>query len=202
MRVLFLHGFLGSKEDWDEVIAHLPMECLAIDFEDILECQNCHLVGYSMGGRIALQMKAKYPMRFGKVIALSAHPGLATEDQKIKRWAVDLEWIELLKALSLEEFLKRWYAQPLFATLDTSKIMQRRLKLDKNDLIATLEKYSLSKQNFAVPHDTTFVCGSKDLKYVELYRKLLQNYQTIEGCGHALHLENPNLCAEVIRHFL
>lgn len=73
--LLFLHGFLGSKEDWREVAVHLQEThcCYAIDLPGHGESQQqshileslfttylslklppCPLIGYSLGGRLAL----------------------------------------------------------------------------------------------------------------------------------------------------
>ncbi len=77
--LFFLHGLLGSKHDWQNVIENLPhFSCLALDlpfhddaktvcvtdFEQTcayveqqlqqLSDQPYYLVGYSLGGRIAL----------------------------------------------------------------------------------------------------------------------------------------------------
>jgi 2-succinyl-6-hydroxy-2,4-cyclohexadiene-1-carboxylate synthase len=66
--IVFLHGFLGQKSDWDQVIEWLPHPCIAFDlpghgsssidfdlFSQLDKLPPFHLVGYSMGGRIARQ---------------------------------------------------------------------------------------------------------------------------------------------------
>lgn len=94
--LLFLHGFLGQKEDWEPLLAHLPVldiSCIdlpyqatdiAVAVKEIAQTAKI-VVGYSAGGRLALELKARFPNDYGKVIALSAHPGLKTEEEKQAR---------------------------------------------------------------------------------------------------------------------
>ncbi len=213
--VLFLHGFLGEKEDWQQIIEPLANRfyCLAIDYIDPsciirqldeLNIKKCSLVGYSMGGRIALQLKVAFPGRFLKTIALSAHVGLNSEEEKNKRWEEDLKWIEILKKEGIHQFLTLFYKQPVFETLQNTPLLAelilKRSKLNPLDIEHMLKRNSLAHQNFNIPKNTHFLCGAKDLKYLTLYRNLLSAHQfeIIEGAGHAIHLENPEKCGELL----
>ena len=86
--LVFLHGFLGTKEDWNEIISYLEPKynCFALDlpghgstpycedweediFEEIADFSTpIHLIGYSMGGRVAMRLIDKYPKIFAKKI--------------------------------------------------------------------------------------------------------------------------------------
>ena len=72
------------------------------------------VVGYSMGGRLALHLALRHPDRVGKLVLFSASPGLKTEDERTARREVDLQ-----RAAEIEEdlggFLRRWYRMPLFS---------------------------------------------------------------------------------------
>lgn len=198
-RLFFLHGFLGSKEDWDEVISHLPYECIALDYPFVFPPDSI-IVGYSMGGRIALQAKAK------KRIIISAHPGLIEESEKKKRLEQDLRWIEMLKEKTLDEFLSAWYAQSLFDSLrqhpNFFQIRARRLLQNPALLIDMLEKYSLAHQTFQIPEETHFIYGEEDLKYAEIYSRYLLQATKVERSGHVIPLENPEGCAAKIRELV
>jgi 2-succinyl-6-hydroxy-2,4-cyclohexadiene-1-carboxylate synthase len=215
--LLFLHGFLGQKEDWDPLLkflpATLPIRALDLPYEaeDIaLAIQKSIpkatlVIGYSAGGRIALELKDRFPKAYEKIIAISAHPGLKNETEKQARWKVDLEWINLLKNFSMETFLEKWYSQPLFSSFkkhpDFHTILQRRKMQNPAHLIHFLEHYSLAKKTaLEMAPSTIFVYGKEDLKYAELYRTLAQVKKifAIENAGHAAHLENPKACANVI----
>jgi 2-succinyl-6-hydroxy-2,4-cyclohexadiene-1-carboxylate synthase len=208
-RLIFLHGFLGSKEDWQGVIDILDpkFECIACDFADPLP--SGHLIGYSMGGRRALSLKREAPEKFGHVIAFSAHPGLATKEEKRARWQTDLEWIEKLQTLNLSDWLDLWYAQPLFDSLRKrpelfEQVLKKRAQQDPSSLIETLKRYSLAHQDLLHLPSALYVCGKEDLKYVSLYRTLppFIRVRHIEGAGHALHLEHPEACARIIEEWI
>lgn len=215
--LLFLHGFLGQKEDWEPLLSYLPpCETCCIDLpydaeEMVLAIRKLApkakmVVGYSAGGRLALELKARFPKEYGRVIALSAHPGLTSEEEKRARLETDKQWIDLLKNAPLEEFLEKWYDQPLFSSLrkhpQFSSILSRRKSQNPLHLAHFLEQHSLAKKTVPqIDPSTIFVCGKEDLKYVNLYRKLFasENIFTIENAGHAVHLEQPKRCAEIIK---
>ncbi|MBI2743154.1 MAG: alpha/beta fold hydrolase [Chlamydiales bacterium] len=226
--LVFLHGFLGSAQDWDPVIEQLESDffCLAIhlpghgssfssDFSSALEkrvllhgIKSCTLIGYSMGGRLALSAMRQLPLTFPKVIAISADPGIA--GCNTAKAAEELKWERLLKTAPFEKFLELWYEQPLFSSLKKKKelfteMLERRKKQDPRTLAAALRLFSQSRLKPAstIPREAFFICGEEDLKYRELYTILLaaDRFVTIPNCGHALHLEDPLACAQAIRKF-
>ena len=169
------------------------------------------LVGYSMGGRLAMQAAHAHPQCFSPLIAISAHPGLRDEKEQTRRLNDDLKWERLLKTRPLGEFLDAWYEQPLFQSLRKrdelfQKIRKRRLQHEACALSAALHLYTLGHQRPL--HDfsktTFFLCGEEDEKYQELYQTLVPKKQlfTLKNCGHALHLENPEACANMIQTLL
>jgi naphthoate synthase len=230
--LVFLHGFLGRKEDWNSLITHIEdnFYCICFDLPghgaspfheniiesiisslDHLDIKKCALIGYSMGGRIALTLANLDFKRFGHLILMSAHPGLKNSEERKKRWQEDQKWIEMLKSNSFEKFLNAWYSQPLFESLKThrtlfEKVLSERKQQNPLFLAKLLNLLSLSKQ----PHFTTFspatlfLYGELDLKYGKLYNKLLSfgEIAMISDSGHAIHLENPSACAKKICAYL
>lgn len=216
--LLFLHGFLGQKEDWDPLLSYLSSssEIKAIDLPyratDIalavkeIAPKAKIVVGYSAGGRIALELKARFPNDYGKIIALSAHPGLKTEQEKIARLKIDEQWIEMLKKGPFAEFLEKWYGQDLFQSLKNSphydEILKRRKMQNPEDLAHFLTHFSIAKKQAPqISPETIFIHGKLDLKYGKLYRTLvpIEKIFTIENAGHAAHIENPQGSASVIQ---
>jgi 2-succinyl-6-hydroxy-2,4-cyclohexadiene-1-carboxylate synthase len=194
LKLCFLHGFLGTQEDWKAVIGWLPgIACTALDYPFAIP-KDAILVGYSMGGRIAL----RYP---NPKIVISSHPGLQTSQEREQRGQQDQQWIEMIQTVPFATFLENWHAQPLFESLrehpNFPQILARRLKYDPAKAIQQLQNESLSLQQ-QLYSDAVFVYGEKDLKYGALYTKLGINALKIKGGGHAIHLENPRGCAEAI----
>ena len=116
--ILFLHGFMGDRLEFDQAIAILSKQfyCLAIDlpahgltevtdqdiyytiqstaiavikFLDLLRINHCFLVGYSMGGRLGLYLTLHFPQYFYKVVLESASAGLSTAQARGDRLAKD-----------------------------------------------------------------------------------------------------------------
>ncbi|NDJ24952.1 2-succinyl-6-hydroxy-2,4-cyclohexadiene-1-carboxylate synthase [Nostoc sp. B(2019)] len=113
--ILFLHGFMGNMDEFDEAIkllsddafsyliidlpGHGKTQVLAgdeyytientahalINLLDELKITKCFLVGYSMGGRLGLYLTLHFPERFYKVVLESASPGLPTEAERLER---------------------------------------------------------------------------------------------------------------------
>jgi 2-succinyl-6-hydroxy-2,4-cyclohexadiene-1-carboxylate synthase len=217
--LIFLHGFLGCKEDWEEMIPFFVERyfCMAIDLpghgqspysEPLLSAlkplpPKPILIGYSMGGRIALQLQECARA----VVALSAHPGLASDKERTERRASDAVWTEKLLKMPFEAFLEEWYAQPMFQGLAKNPtFLQKRLQQNPSHLAKVMQQMSLAAQ----PHITQFSCptlfvhGEEDLKYRQLYCKLPDtvSVRSITHCGHAVHLENAKNCSEHILNWL
>ncbi|MGA7931939.1 MAG: 2-succinyl-6-hydroxy-2,4-cyclohexadiene-1-carboxylate synthase, partial [Kovacikia sp.] len=143
--VLFLHGFMGSSQDFERVISQLADQfcCLAIDLPghgktqvqgkdeqyamsetakavvdwlDQRDVSQCSLVGYSMGGRLALYLAIEFAERFPRTVLESASPGLKTEQERQTRLQHDRLLADRLEA-DFPAFLVHWYNQPLFQSL-------------------------------------------------------------------------------------
>ncbi|ARM31479.1 2-succinyl-6-hydroxy-2,4-cyclohexadiene-1-carboxylate synthase [Prosthecochloris sp. HL-130-GSB] len=142
--VVFLHGFLGSSQDWKTVastLAHhytvylpdLPghgntmiTDAATCSFENVVENladmirqlpgPPPHLAGYSMGGRLALALLCCVPELFRSGVIVSSSPGIADRAKRRLRAESDDRLASNLKE-DFCGFLDYWYALPLFAEL-------------------------------------------------------------------------------------
>lgn len=208
MLVVFLHGFLGSSSDWHSVIQHLPFDCLTFDlpghgtspatfdlFAALDKLPPFHLVGYSLGGRIALQ----YPGKPLSLTLLSTHLGLKTGHEA--RLLQDQALAQTILSTPIDEFLQQWYDQPLFQSLRTKMdICSLRKHQDRLGLAATLVKFSLGKQADYSKVQAHFLLGEEDAAYRTLYEQI--PHTLIPSAGHAVHLENPIHVAKEIYAYL
>jgi 2-succinyl-6-hydroxy-2,4-cyclohexadiene-1-carboxylate synthase len=229
--LLFLHGFLGSGLDFAPLIESLQKEyhCISIDLpahgssgyvpdlfssleETIhsLPISSPLLIGYSLGGRLALSYAHKHRAKVQGVIAISSHFGLKDPLEKKERLTQELLWQERLLTLPPEAFLSLWYKQSIFSSLQENKellqeLLQKRLYKNPEELCSIFAKASLSKQPYFLPcnHPVLFLFGNQDLKYKTLYEVLKPGEKLeILSAGHTAHLENPKGCIEAIRSFL
>ena len=244
---LYLHGFLGCKDDWSEVVnrlrgdfAHLtvdlpghrmppsslPLEyysmpgCaeLIVSLLDHLRIERCHLVGYSMGGRLGLYLLTHYPDRFLSAVIESASAGLRTSSERSTRLQQEQTLITSLRERSLDEFLGNWYAQPLFDTIDGTtdrfkKMMERRRSHDPVALARSLEHMGTGVMpslwdrlpGIAVP--LLFVAGERDEKYCALAQEMAHlcphaQVAIIANAGHNTHFERPEAFGKAVAQFL
>jgi len=215
MTLTFLHGFLGSPKDWHPL--NLEGKCLTLPGHhgrpldlSLLEKEipeKTILIGYSLGGRLAMEFAAKYPQRIEALIILSAHPGL--EGKRKERLARDEKWARLLETEGIKSFLKKWYQQPLFKELNPDAL-QGRKNHNPHALTQILRELSPAKRppmwdklhTFSFP--MLFLFGENDIKYQTIAQRLGKHFSVdfIPSCGHAIHIENPALCREKIQRFI
>jgi 2-succinyl-6-hydroxy-2,4-cyclohexadiene-1-carboxylate synthase len=152
--VLFLHGFMGSSEDWREVVAALDgsYRPIAVDLPGhgaslglsqeaytpegavrallgVLDEQDVErpvIAGYSMGGRLALYLALRYPGRCAGLFIESASPGIEDALERAARRRADENVAARLQSGDLEGFVREWYRQPLFASLARDEDLLRR----------------------------------------------------------------------------
>jgi 2-succinyl-6-hydroxy-2,4-cyclohexadiene-1-carboxylate synthase len=245
--ILFLHGFLGSGNDWNQIANSLKNDycCILPDLPghgkksleipksmnsfnfvaeqivaliDFLEIEKTSLVGYSMGGRIALLAALKFPLRFSTLVLEGANPGLETTEEIESRKSWENKIISLLDQLSFPDFLEAWYKMPIFRTLHNNpiqlqKLITTRLNNDSKQIEIVFEKLSLSKQpnlwekldKLGIP--TFLISGSLDEKYVKINSRAVQRipnctHKIVKNAGHNSHFEKPSEFVDLITCFL
>ena len=192
---------------------------LVIKFLDFLRIEQCFLVGYSMGGRLALYLTIYFPQYFHKVVLESASAGLRTAAEKSNRLAKDQKLateLEHLKHHDFRLFLENWYQQSIFASLRSHpnfpQMLEKRLNNSPAQLAKSLRNLSIGMQpslweklsENEVP--LLLLVGELDLKFVQVNQQMqqlckLSQLQIVPNCGHNIHFENPNLFIEKIKSF-
>jgi 2-succinyl-6-hydroxy-2,4-cyclohexadiene-1-carboxylate synthase len=245
--VLCLHGFLGEGRDWLTIAGALPstirwilpdlpghgrsvrlpdqdayhFEAAAQALLDILDASGVErtaLVGYSMGGRLALYLALRRPERFSRVLLESASPGPASPQERAARAAHDDNLAETLRTTPIDRFLQAWYQQPTFASLANrqdlvrSWIAQRR-QLPAGELARALHGMSPARQPNLwpdldhLPIPAWFVAGKRDRKFLAIARRMRQSVpharlSTLPTCGHIPHAEHPSRFTAILSRFL
>jgi 2-succinyl-6-hydroxy-2,4-cyclohexadiene-1-carboxylate synthase len=166
------------------------------------------LVGYSLGGRLALHLAARHPERIARLLLVGASAGLETESARAERRESDARWARLLRENGLEAFFRAWEAQPLFASLaeldapGRARLEAARAGHDAEGLAWSLEAFGLGAQQplhdalpaLAVP--TVWAAGARDAKFSALAAELAGRMpnaraEIVPGAGHNLPLERP-----------
>jgi len=245
--ILFLHGFLGRGAEWWPVMKSLAPDyrCVAVDLPGhgdstglqfpqrytlggasdglidllgFLDVDQCIIVGYSMGGRLALYFTLCFPERVNKLIIESASPGLQTPVERAERIRNDEVRARQLEAGDMVTFLRDWYDQPLFASLHRTAGLVDRLKSSKkhNDsfelarslrAMATGQQTSLWERFFTLRVSTLYITGALDVKYTGIARRMDQmnpsvHTTVIPGAGHNVHAELPTVYLQHLIDFI
>ncbi len=179
--------------------------------------RRSHLVGYSLGGRLALYVAAHHQERVASLLTLSAHAGLEGGEREARRRA-DAELAQRIEREGMDWFAGYWAAQPLFAGLArrgpdlVAELDRRRRALDPAGAAASLRGMGAGAMDpfwdrlpaLALP--ATFAAGAEDSRYSAFARRLAATLprgrvELMEAAGHAAHLERPaDFAAVLLRH--
>lgn len=170
--------------------------------------KNKILIGYSLGGRLALHIFEKNPDLFLQLILISTNPGLTTEREKLERELLDKNWSEQFKHHPWSEVLKKWNQQAVFK--DSQQEPDRKEEnYQREQLSQSLVNWSLAKQqnkkhlSHQFVNRMTWINGEKDRKFNEMMRSLkeenpqLKNVQ-VSKAGHRVLFDNPEILAQEI----
>ena len=221
--MVFVPGFTQRAGSWSAVIERLPadVEAVALDVPDDLDfVSTAHAlgeeggraayVGYSMGGRLCLQLALDRPELVAGLVLVSASPGIADPTERSARRSSDEQLALDIERDGVDAFLERWLAQPLFASLpsDAAGLDDRR-----RNTVARLAhqlrglgqgaQASLWPRLHELHLQVQLVVGGLDTKYTRLAVQMASEMQqarvsTVAGVGHAVHLEQPDVVAHLL----
>lgn len=176
------------------------------------------LLGYSMGGRLLQHaLRGQPPLPPGwRVVLVSTSTGIADPAEAENRRRGDAAASRLLREEGMDPFLRYWHNQTFFRTLMAlpparrEPILERRQSADPEGLALSLEHVgpgSLPPTDEVLRRLTCrvdLVAGEADPRYVAHAREMAllapgARLHVIPGAGHALHLEQPEALARVLR---
>ncbi|HTX32671.1 MAG TPA: 2-succinyl-6-hydroxy-2,4-cyclohexadiene-1-carboxylate synthase [Solirubrobacteraceae bacterium] len=233
--VLLLHGFTHTGSSWEPVVAALgeryrsltpdlrghgvaaeatPVTLAAVlgDLDPLLTSGGVTLVGYSMGGRIALHAALAWPERVARLVLIGASPGIAVAGERQARRRDDKQLAEEIEDSTVEEFAHRWAQTPVLAGLPEDVLARAhadRLRSAPSGLARALRGLgtgalpSLWERLGEVAMPVSLVVGERDGKFRDIAERMAASLPQAEivlvpGAGHAVHLEAPERVAEII----
>jgi len=247
--LLLLHGFTGSARSLDELAGGLagthrvivpdlvghgdsdaPFELAPYRMEhcveqlcallDALETGPVGVLGYSMGGRVALSLLAKAPERIRSALLISAGAGIAEPEARAERVSSDEALARRIEEEGVAAFVDAWLSQPLFASqmrrLDAparKRTRDERLANNAHGLANSLRGMGSGAQPPVHEALSTIACpvalvvGEEDEKFRRIAQDLAQRLpqgrvHCVPHAGHAVHLENPGaLLTVALDHF-
>lgn len=246
--VLLLHGFTGSASTWEPLAAQwgdtqrciMPdllghgatdapddaaryaMPAAAADLSALLSGwvgqTPVHVVGYSMGGRLALYFALHYAEQVRSLVLESASPGLRTESERVTRRASDEMLAARIEREGVPAFVDHWEQIPLFASQARLPLQvrlherQQRLKNRAVGLANSLRGMGTGAQPSlwellpTLSVYTLILAGALDDKFVGIAREMAAimphaQTQIIADAGHTVHLEQPVVFGGTLRAF-
>ncbi|WP_199170348.1 2-succinyl-6-hydroxy-2,4-cyclohexadiene-1-carboxylate synthase [Sporosarcina sp. P19] len=246
--VVMLHGFTGSTATWQKTIEVLMTDyyVLAVDLighgkteapetmnrykmeeqiKDLyevlqkLEIKKPILLGYSMGGRVALGYTATYPEEVTSLVLESSSPGLRASEQQLARRTADAKLADRIERQGMIEFVDFWQEIPLFHSqkkLSESQqqaVRAERLNQRPTGLANSLRgigtgsqpSYWQALEQLSLP--VLLLTGSEDEKFENIAQEMMKSlpnarHETIKDAGHAIHVEKPQQFATMIKSYL
>lgn len=200
MNLIGLHGFLGTSKDFEGITSLKNFEkiwtpnlfledrhLLQKGFNDFCDqalsqlqnqrfIKNNVLVGYSLGGRLALHLALKAPKLFKRVILLSTHPGIFSKDEILQRRSWENHWYHKMSQESFKKWTSEWLSQPLFQR-DPPRDLKEQ-DFDLQTLRDGMTLFSNTRHEFDwdslihSPSGLTWVHGELDLKFGKIHQKI------------------------------
>lgn len=173
------------------------------------------LVGYSLGGRIALHVVCGHATTLRRTAVISASPGIADPDARQRRLAADAELADrLVDEGDVDAFLARWLRNPLFATLPIALAdLEGRRTNTAAGLADSLRRCSVGSQRWLgdelarLDRPLLMLSGARDDGFVAAACAAASQSPAVAaavvpGAGHVAHLEQPDVTARLLDAFL
>jgi 2-succinyl-6-hydroxy-2,4-cyclohexadiene-1-carboxylate synthase len=227
--VVFLHGFAATARHWDRVVGALAPGRFtphALNLADAgqptpdgvtkLVQASCDerfvLVGYSMGGRLALHTALALPERVSRLVLLSASPGIGDAAERDRRRRSDDALAAEIDLGPIDAFVERWSAVSLFAT-DPDWVKQEIVADERRcspaQLAACLRHLGVGAMEpmwerlGELRMTVALVVGAQDATYVETARRMATIIEhatltVVPAVGHRVALQAPEAVVDAL----
>lgn len=245
--ILWLHGFTGSGRMWTHITRRLAGDYWSIQPDllghgqtsapiqterysmtsaaddlvvllDSLSVDTCSVVGYSMGGRLALSLALLHPSRIRSLVLESASPGLRGDAERMDRRQHDDTLAERIVRNGVASFVAEWERLPLFATQTgvslPVKDLQGEVRRSQRavGLAGSLRGMGTGVQpswwdslgHLRVP--TLLLTGELDAKFTATAAEMIRlipraRHVVVSQAGHTIHLEQPDIYLRFLLEF-
>lgn len=233
--VTLLHGFTLAGASWDELVSRMPPEwkwltpdlrsatmddCAAdlVEMWDHLGVERSHVVGYSMGGRLALHVAVRLPERTRSLFTIGAHAGLDRAVRAARR-AADEDLAQRIEREGVDAFVTYWEGLPMFAGIARRGpqflgwLHAMRVANTAVGLAASLRGMGAGAMEplwdrlDAVTCPSTFIAGAEDTVFVGHAHRLADSVagsqaQIVADSGHSVQFEQPDVTAAILADHL
>ncbi len=197
-------------------IEHCQQDVLAVLQELGVSKDQAILLGYSMGGRIALY--TAFSGFFRALILESASPGLEDPAEREQRRFSDEALAASIELDGVQAFIERWEKLPLFTSQKSlpfecrQALRRQRLQNRATGLAQSLRGVGTGVQPSLYARLPTLhipvllIAGELDTKFTAIARQMAQvlpqsQLRIIPGAGHTVHLERPQEFVSLVGNF-
>lgn len=244
--LVLLHGFMGSGINFAHLIPELKTFCnpITIDLlghgqtegaemhyrfstkEQVTDINKLiseqlslpvFLLGYSMGGRLALHLALQRPDLYTGLLLESTTFGIESTQERQARQALDASRADSIMG-NYAGFLKSWQEMPIF---DSSSVNSETEKLvfdiqsSQNPLWMNNSLLGFGTGTMPCVKDmlhtlqapVQLIVGVKDQKFVSIMNAMLKDLpearlQVVKDAGHRVHLDQPEAYISIIKDFI
>ncbi len=243
--LLLLHGFTGSHASWDALLSHwsqtfwtiapdlpghgrTPAPLNAQDLTmagtadrlatllDQLSIRSAAVLGYSMGGRLALHFAVQHGWRLSRLVLESASPGLDSPSERQLRRAQDRALADAIMRKGLDWFVPYWSQRPLFRDQPQWLVdEENRIRLSHTPFglaqslrgCGTGEQDSLWDMLPSLTMPVLLVTGQRDRKFAAIAERMARHiahatWLSVDKAGHTVHGEQPAIFKGIVERFL
>ena len=237
MRIWCLHGSLQTALVWKPIGNAIESEFGSVQVEAVNLYENEYesfgdwreqfyekveeqtkgepslLLGYSMGGRLAMDACVHRPSLWSGVIAVGADPGLISDDARSKQLQKDLEWARRFRTEDIQELLVEWDELPVFC--GRSNCASREIsELDSEKISRFFDVFSKARQGNMLPMlrklktpPLLYISGCDDIKYTKIGQDLAAHcmqvrHQIIPNAGHRVPWESQDAFISEVSVFI
>ncbi|MEM8939773.1 MAG: alpha/beta fold hydrolase [Bacteroidota bacterium] len=239
--LIVLHGVFGSSDNWQTISKDFAdthkiylvdlrnhgksphsnvfnYDVMAEDLRELLndeKLNEAHLIGHSMGGKVAMNFATKYPEKVKKLIVVDIAPKYyPPHHQKIFEGFKSVDLNKLRSRKEADEQMTSVISnfgirQFVLKNLDREKSGKFKWKLNLEAIEKAVKEIGEgleTKANFN--GDTLFIAGSKSDYILEEDHEIIRSFfpkatiLTVEGAGHWIHAEKPKELHEKVVSFL
>ncbi len=226
--MLFIPGFMQRGDAWRPVAELLPerypsvmLEHEQSNFEGRLgeiaaAGEGRLLVGYSLGGRLALRAALRAPEHYLGVATIGATAGIDEPTLRSTRAEADERLAAWMEAAPIEDIVSVWERQPLFADQSEALVEAQRPGRLAQDPAALAMTLRTAGQGVLEPvwHELLLldlpllaIAGARDEGYVRAAKRIADtaprgHAEIVEEAGHAVQLQRPDEVARLLEEFL
>src|SRR3954454_23174749 len=227
-RLIFIPGFMQREEAWSGVASLLPerypstlLDHRAHDLEgrlaEIAEAgEGAVLVGYSLGGRLALHAALRDPSRYAALATVGASAGIEDGAARTARAEADERLAAWMEGRQIEDIVSVWERQPLFADQSDALVEDQRAgrlaaePLQLASVLRSAGQGALAPVWSELPRlelPVLAVAGARDERYTEAAWRLAGavpsgTARVVEHAGHAPQLQRPDAVSALLVDFL